>query len=132
MKLAARKLLKKIREYDPKPDVRRLEAALSRKGTPDRVPFMELFADGEVMATILGKPLNYFYDELQSRKQWEERMLSLIEFYETLGYDYVRADTRDYEATVKAYKRNRELLAVGEVGSRAYRYRTQDLSLIHI
>ena len=128
MKLAARKLLKKIREYDPKPDVRRLEAALSRKDTPDRVPFMELFADGEVMATILGKPLNYFYDELQSRKQWEERMLSLIEFYETLGYDYVSVHTRDYEATVKAYKRNRELLAVGEVGSRAYRYRTQDVA----
>ena len=128
MKPIARRLLKKIREQDLQPDSDRLQKALSRSGIPDRVPFMELFADGEVMAAVLGKPLNYFYKELRSRKEWEERMLSLIEFYETLGYDYVRADTRDYEATVKAYKTKMATLAPGEVGSRAYRYRTIDIA----
>jgi len=87
---------------------------------------MELFADNEVMAAILGKRLNYFDKRLQSRKQWEERMLTLIEFYEMLGYDYVRADTRDYKATVKQSKIDAELLAAGEVGTRAYRYKTTD------
>jgi len=128
LKLKARRLLKKIRECKPEPDVDRLYTALSRRGTPDRVPFMELFADGEVMAAILGKPLDYFTRELRSRREWEERMLSLIEFYETLGYDYVRADTRDFEATVKLYEQNKRVLSAGKVGSRAYRYKTLDVA----
>jgi len=95
---------------------------------PDRVPFMELFADEEVMAAVLGKPLNYFHKELESRREWEERMLSLIEFSETLGYDYVWAETRDYDAIVKDYKISNEQFALGEVGSRAYMYRATDIS----
>jgi len=102
--------------------------ALSRSGTPDRVPFMELFADGEVMATILGKRLNYFSKLPRSRREWEEQMLSLIEFYETLGYDYVRADTRDYEATVKAQEFAERALAPGNFGSRAYMCRIADIA----
>ena len=126
MKPAAQKLLKRIVEQKPEPDSERLQRALSRSGMPDRVPFMELFADGEVMAAVLGKPLNFFGKELRSRREWEDRMLSLIEFYETLGYDYVRADTRDYEATVKAYQESIVQLAPGKVGSRAYMYMTKD------
>jgi len=94
LKPAVSKLFRRIREQRPEPDAERLERALSRSGIPDRVPFMELFADGEVMSAVLGKPLDYFSRELRSRKEWEERMFSLIEFYETLGYDYVRADTQ--------------------------------------
>lgn len=126
MKIIVRRLLRKIREKKPEPNAERLQKALSRSGIPDRVPFMELFADGEIMASILEKPLNYFYKELRSQKEWEERMLSLIEFYETLGYDYVPADTRDYEAAVKQSKIDEKLLAAGEVGTRAYRYKTAD------
>ena len=128
MKPAVKKLLRRIREQRPEPDAKRLERALSRSGIPDRVPFMELFADGEVMSAVLGKPLDYFSRELRSRKEWEERMSSLIEFYETLGYDYVRADTQGYEATAEAYRLEKETLAAGEVGSRAYRYRTKDMA----
>jgi len=128
LKPKTRQLLKKIREYKPEPNVDRLYTALSRKGTPDRVPFMELFADGEVMAAILGKPLDYFSRKLRSRREWEERMLSLIEFYATLGYDYVRADTRDFEATVKLYEQNKRVLSAGKIGSRAYRYKTIDVA----
>jgi len=80
------------------------------------------------MAAILGKPLDYFTRELGSRREWEERMLSLIEFYETLGYDYVRADTRDFEATVKLYEQNKRVLSAGKIGSRAYRYKTIDVA----
>jgi uroporphyrinogen decarboxylase len=121
-------LLQKIREQKLEPDAERLERALSRSGTPDRVPFMELFADDEVMAAILEKRLNYFSKELRSRKEWEERMLSLIEFYETLGYDYVRADTRDFKATVKTYEETKGQLAPGEAGSRAYMCRVTDVA----
>jgi len=121
-------LLKKIREQKLEPNADRLQKALSRSGTPNRVPFMELYADSEVMAAVLGKRLNYFYKELRSRKQWEERVLSSMEFYQTLGYDYVPAGTRDYEATVKAYQPSKETLAPGRVGSRAYRYRTIDVA----
>jgi uroporphyrinogen decarboxylase len=121
-------LLQKIRERRPEPDAELLRMALSRSGVPDRVPFMELFADGEVMAAVLGKPLDYFHRELGSRREWEERMLSQIEFYEALGYDYVRADTRDYEAMVRANQVSSEQLALGEVGSRAYMYRASDRS----
>ena len=128
MKPAVKKLLRRIREQRPEPDAERLERALSRSVMPDRVPSMELFADGEVMSAVLGKPLDYFSRELRSRKEWEERMFSLIEFYETLGYDYVRADTQGYEATVEAYRLEKETLAAGEVGSRAYRYRTKDMA----
>ncbi|MDH5439562.1 MAG: hypothetical protein OEZ48_04525 [Candidatus Bathyarchaeota archaeon] len=128
MKPATKKLLRRIREQRPEPDAERLERALSRSVMPDRVPSMELFADGEVMSAVLGKPLDYFSRELRSRKEWEERMSSLIEFYETLGYDYVRADTQGYEATVEAYRLEKETLAAGEVGSRAYRYRTKDMA----
>jgi len=128
LKPIARDLLQKIREYQPEPDVNRLYTTLSRTGVPDRVPFMELFADGEVMAAVLGKPLDYFTKELRSRREWEERMLSLIEFYERLGYDYVRADTRDFEATLKLYEHNRRVLSAGKVGSRAYRYKTTDVA----
>jgi len=128
LKPAARKILQKIRERKPEPDAERLQKALSRSGIPDRVPFMELFADGEVMAVVLGKPLNYFSKELRSRKEWEERMFSLIEFYETLGYDYVRADTRGFQATLKDYQVKKGMLAPGEIGSRRYRYKTLDIA----
>jgi uroporphyrinogen decarboxylase len=87
---------------------------------------MELFADNEVMAAVLGKRLNYFGKKMRSRRQWEERTLALMEFHEMLGYDYVRADTQDYEAAVKQSKIDEKLLAAGEVGTRAYRYKTAD------
>ncbi|MGQ9515122.1 MAG: uroporphyrinogen decarboxylase family protein [Thermoproteota archaeon] len=128
MKPAAMALLDKIRKQKTQPNAERLRSALSRSKIPDRVPFMELFADGEVMAAILGKPMDYFYKELQSEKEWEERNLSLIEFYEMLGYDYVRVDTRDYETIVKENRYAKEQLAPGEIGSRAYMYRAADIS----
>jgi uroporphyrinogen decarboxylase len=129
MNKASEKILNQIMEAKTDPEVECLQTALSLSGEPDRVPLMELFADGEVMATILNKPLNYFSKELRSRDEWEDRMHSLIEFYETLGYDYVRADTRGYEATRKAYRFNRTIHNAGDFGSRAYRHKLNDVAL---
>lgn len=127
MNQVAQSLLKKIRAEKPEPDAGRLKKALSRKGLPDRVPFMELFADGEVMAAVVGKPLDFFSGEPRSRREWEERVLALIEFHEVLGYDYVRID-RVYRAALKACDTSRSSLTLGEVGSRAYRYYTSDVA----
>jgi uroporphyrinogen decarboxylase len=129
MKPVADKVLRKIREHKPEPKSERLRRALSRSGLPDRVPFMELGPDAEVMSAVLGKPLDYFYRDLESRKAWEERMLSLMEFYEILGYDYIPAPTRDYETALKASQVDKERYALGEVGSRAYMYKTKDVAL---
>ncbi len=129
MRIAARKLLKKIRDRKLEPDVERLRTALSRSGLPDRVPFMELFADREIVAAVMGKPLDYFSRELQGRKEWEQAMLTLMEFYETLGYDYMRYLD---QATLKAYRgyafASRRKFSSGKVGSRSFKYSAADVA----
>lgn len=57
------------------PDFARLRRVLTREGEPDRVPFYELFADQEIMAAVLGRPVLTLGDRL--------------EFQQRLGYDYV-------------------------------------------
>lgn len=56
-----------------KPDFNRLRKVLLREGTPDAVPFYDLFADDIVISKATGKPCN---DE------------STVEFFQMLGYDY--------------------------------------------
>jgi len=58
----------------PQPDFRRFLKAIRRDGEPDRVPFVELGADAEVMAAVLGEPAGSA--EAQVR------------FWHALGYDY--------------------------------------------
>ena len=41
----------------PSPDFGRLRQVLLRQGEPDRVPFIELFADAEIMAAVIGEPV---------------------------------------------------------------------------
>ncbi len=59
---------------EPAPDFRRLEKVLRNAGEPDRVPFYELFADGQVMETVTRSPVT---------------PESVVEFYYRLGFDYV-------------------------------------------
>lgn len=59
------------------PDFSRLRKAVLRQGEPDRVPFLELFADGEIKQAILGRPMGNMADE--------------AEFWLRLGYDRVAA-----------------------------------------
>ena len=55
------------------PDYTRLRDAILRQGRSDRLPFMELFADPEIMQAILGRPFTTIQDR--------------IEFNYRLGYD---------------------------------------------
>ncbi|MCL6628175.1 MAG: uroporphyrinogen-III decarboxylase-like protein [Armatimonadetes bacterium] len=58
------------------PDFSRLRDAMLRGNRSDRLPFLELFADVEVMAAILGRPI--------------ETVADRVEFWYRLGYDSVQ------------------------------------------
>ena len=70
------------------PDFDRLRRVLLRQGLPDRVPFIELFADVEIIAAVLGETVIYADGGLESR---EAALRQRIRFCQTLGYDYVNA-----------------------------------------
>lgn len=57
------------------PDFSRLRDAILRSGRSDRLPFLELFADIEIVEAVLGRPWQTDEDK--------------IEFYFRLGYDSV-------------------------------------------
>ncbi|MFP4058362.1 MAG: uroporphyrinogen decarboxylase family protein [Candidatus Brocadiia bacterium] len=59
---------------EPDADFQRLLAAVRREGEPDRVPFVELGADAEVMEAVLEQPLRSAHQE--------------VRFWHALGYDY--------------------------------------------
>ncbi len=58
----------------PQPDFRRFLKAVTRQGEPDRVPFVELGVDAEVMAVVLEEPA------ASAEAQ--------VRFWHALGYDY--------------------------------------------
>ena len=72
-----------------KPDFQRLRRVLLRQGEPDRVPFIELFADVEIVAAVLGESL--IYPDPGDREQRETQLLQRLRFCQTLGYDSVWA-----------------------------------------
>lgn len=86
-----------------KPDFNRLKKVLLRDGEPDRVPFYELFADGEIMQAAIGKSLT---------------IETSIEFQYKLGYDYTSAgvnfiykrDTLDIDDTAALPKGKRRFV----------------------
>ncbi len=71
----------------PDPDFARLETVFRRDGEPDRVPVIELFADGPVMEAILGRPL--WSPGLEGRRAQTHYLDALIEYQLRMGYDYV-------------------------------------------
>lgn len=79
----------KIRNWlwRPDPDYTRLLRALRRQGDPDYVPFLELFADPEVIATILGEPVITRVGT--NREALEKSLDQEIQFWHLLGYDAV-------------------------------------------
>ncbi len=71
----------------PSPDFERLLKVLWRQGEPDRVPFIELFADPEVMSAVVGAPIpNPVPDDRELR---ELVLTRIIQFWYECGYDYV-------------------------------------------
>ena len=61
------------------PDFSRLRDAVLRQGRSDRLPFLELLADPEIVCAVLGRPSAGYED--------------YIEFYYRLGYDAMAAHT---------------------------------------
>jgi uroporphyrinogen decarboxylase len=66
----------------PAPDFDRLRRALLRQGESDRVPLLELKADPEIVAAVMGTSI----DRVEKRR-WIELE---IKFWHQLGYDAVR------------------------------------------
>ncbi len=69
----------------PSPDYRRLLTALSRRGIPDRVPFIELFADQEIIDEC-NRRMGYVPG---GKTESERDLRTKINFYCRLGYDYL-------------------------------------------
>jgi uroporphyrinogen decarboxylase len=70
-----------------KPDFHRLETVVCRQGLPDRVPFIELFADPEVIGAVLGE--KYIPFDWQDREQSQAGHLQRIRFCYKVGWDFV-------------------------------------------
>ncbi len=71
----------------PNPDFERMRKVLLRQGEPDRVPFVELFADREIMAAVIGEPIPV--PEQRERELRELTLRRIIRFWYETGYDYV-------------------------------------------
>jgi uroporphyrinogen decarboxylase len=71
----------------PDPDFQRLRRVLLRQGEPDRLPFVELFADREIMAAIIGEPIPEALPRQRALRELALRR-ALRFWYET-GYDYI-------------------------------------------
>ncbi len=67
------------------PDFNRLRRALLREGEAERVSMLELFADREIITTVMGIERTHPTDEIE-----QERWLRiLIDFWHGLGYDSI-------------------------------------------
>jgi len=73
--------------WKPDPDYRRLLAALHRKGDPTHVPFLELFADLEIIQAILEEPPVPPKDQIKDRATLERWVDQRVRFWHCLGYD---------------------------------------------
>ena len=69
------------------PDYTRLIKSIKREGDPDHVPFLELFADREVISTLLDEEAIPAGRELVDRRALEKFLDQRIRFWHQLGYD---------------------------------------------
>lgn len=75
--------------WKPAPDYARLQKALKRQGDPNHVPFLELFADREVIATLLNEAIIPKDVQLVNRGALEKGLSQKIRFWHRLGYDAI-------------------------------------------
>jgi uroporphyrinogen decarboxylase len=71
----------------PSPDFQRLMKVFLRQGEPERLPFIELFADREIMEAVIGEPI-----PVPAHHERELRELALrrgLRFWHDTGYDYM-------------------------------------------
>jgi len=81
-----------IGRYKPNPNFDRLLTVFRREGEPDRIPFLELFADPEIIEAVLGKRVPVLLGPEPGEFDREQMACycdRLIEFSYVLGYDYV-------------------------------------------
>jgi uroporphyrinogen decarboxylase len=71
----------------PDPDFQRLRRVLLRQGEPDRLPFVELFADREIMEAVIGEPIPVALPH--QRKLRELALRRALRFWYETGYDYI-------------------------------------------
>ena len=71
----------------PAPDFQRLRKVLLLQGEPDRVPFIELFADREIMEAVIGEPIPV--PPRQDRALRELALRRKLRFWLETGYDYI-------------------------------------------
>ncbi len=76
-----------------RPDFARLLRVLRRDGLPDRVPFIELFADPEVIAAVLDEPVAPLPATASDREAYAARLDQRIRFCRRVGFDFVWAGT---------------------------------------
>jgi uroporphyrinogen decarboxylase len=72
------------------PNFDRLRRALTRQGELDRVPMLELFADGEVIVDVMGTAHPKASDDADEKARWTRLV---IEFWTRLGYDALWMNT---------------------------------------
>ena len=75
--------------WKPLPDYTKLLAALRRQGDPAYVPFLELFADPEVVAAFVGGPATHKPEQIVHRPMLERAIEQRVQFWYRLGYDAV-------------------------------------------
>jgi uroporphyrinogen decarboxylase len=73
------------------PDFDRLLKAIQRRDLPDRVPFIELFADPEIINSVLGEPPLRSYPPAWDKETQMALLQRRLRFCQKLGYDYVWA-----------------------------------------
>lgn len=71
--------------WEPHPDYTRLLKTLRRQGDPGCIPFLELFADSEVIAAVLGGPV--IPRDVTDHEVLERGLDQKIRFWYRLGYD---------------------------------------------
>ena len=78
-----------IWKWKPEPDYTRLVRAFRRQGDPQHVPFLELFADPEVIAAFLNEPVPRAAYETGTHAEMEILLDQKIRFWHKLGYDAI-------------------------------------------
>ena len=73
--------------WKPDPDYHRLINTLRRKGDPSHVPFLELFADPEIIGSLLGEAPAPAKDKIKDRATLDHWVDQRIRFWHMLGYD---------------------------------------------
>ena len=69
------------------PQVERLSSVIRHEGIPGPVPFIELFADLQIMEAVVGHPMAP--NGLEDAEAIDAYAKSLVAFYRKLGYAYV-------------------------------------------